>query len=163
MTLPVVTAPEVAAQLHAELHSLVADLNAAATSEGYGHSPGLRAALTVVLHSVRELDQAVLPVASVALPSDAELGWVEPDQPSSCPAPVALAVEPARELTTIFMVRAENLNRFLAEIQKRCPDRKAPPALVQRFGYVLGFLFTEICRPLYRMYPELEPEWLREP
>lgn len=66
-------------------------------------------------------------------------------------------------VVTTFMARSENLNRFLAEIQKRCPDRKAPPALVQRFAFVMGTLFTEIRQPLYRKHPELEPEWLREP
>ena len=164
MTLPITLAPELAAQLHAELRGLVTDLHAAASNEEHGQEAGLRAALTVVLHSVRDLEKAVLPAPSAALPSDAQLGWGQPEQISpACSTPVTLTLEPARAVATACMARSQALNRVLSEIQTQYAEGKAPRELVKRFGFVMGHLYTEICWPLYRQHPELEPAWLREP
>jgi hypothetical protein len=162
MPLPITIDADLAAELHESLKELVDFLTSYANRDDIGSATGLRPALTAVLRAVRELDVAILP-RQADLPSDDQLGWVIPEDPSEgCTVPLALELEQATTLASTALERSEALNRLLGQIQLGLPSRKAPPELVRRFGFVMGYLFTEIAMPLYRQHPEIEPAWLRE-
>lgn len=161
VNLPVTIDADLASELRDRLRTLVEDLTAIAVDSDLGLSPGLRDAFAVIVRTARELDVAVLPPGT-GLPSDDDLTWIPSAHAArGCPVPVALEFEPARDLCERALVHSKELNRILGQIQLRTPSRKAPPDLVRRFGFVMGYLFTELCMPLYRQHPSLEPEWLR--
>jgi hypothetical protein len=161
MTLPVTVDAELADELGQALQQLVADLTYFATDEEFGETPGLREAFAVVLRAVRELDAAVVP-RGIALPSDQQLSWLPEAVSQSCSVSLVLDFEPARAIAEKALASSRNLNRLLGQIQLRLRTRKAPPDLVRRFGFAMGYLFTEVCMPIYRTHPELEPLWLRK-
>lgn len=153
---PTEVEPALSLELHTLVRELVAFLSATAMSEEFGAVPDMREALTFVLEAARDLDAAVLPAASSELPTDAELGWTERHPESaSCPIGPRLPLEPARRLVGECMAWSRRFEAVLQRLQFDDSARRAPKSLVLRFAFVMGYLYTDVCRPLQRQHPEL--------
>jgi hypothetical protein len=62
------------------------------------------------------------------------------------------------EETSLLMLRlSARLNDQLVRIQSACPDEEFQ-RYRQGFGYVMGYMLTEILNPIYGEHPGLKPE-----
>ena len=64
------------------------------------------------------------------------------------------------EETSLSLLKASaDLNALLARLRDQCSEEEFQ-RYRRGFGYVLGYMLTEILNPLYAEYPELKPEQL---
>ncbi len=64
------------------------------------------------------------------------------------------------EETSLLLLRVSaKLDAQLAVLKTQCSDEEFQRYL-RGFGYVLGYMFTEIMTPIYAEHPDLKPEQL---
>jgi hypothetical protein len=64
------------------------------------------------------------------------------------------------EQTSLLLLRVSaKLDAQLALLKTQCSDEEFQ-GYRRGFGYVLGYLFTEIMTPIYAEHPDLKPEHL---
>ena len=64
------------------------------------------------------------------------------------------------EETSLLMLRlTSTLNEQLRRIQTECSDEEFKRYRLG-FGYIMGYMLTEVLNPIYAEHPELKPEQL---
>jgi hypothetical protein len=64
------------------------------------------------------------------------------------------------EQTSLLLLKVTaQLDAQLAKLQSQCSDDEFQQYR-RGFGYVLGYMLTEIMNPIYAEHPELKPEQL---
>jgi len=67
------------------------------------------------------------------------------------------------EQTSILMLRlSAELNSQLLRIKGECSDDEFQ-RYRRGFGYIMGYMLTEVMNPIYAEHPELKPEQLGGP
>jgi len=71
--------------------------------------------------------------------------------------------KPLAEKTSLLLLTVSaQLDRQLAMLKAQCSEEEFQRYL-RGFGYVLGYMFTEIMTPIYAEHPDLKPEQLGGP
>lgn len=65
----------------------------------------------------------------------------------------------AEETSLLLRKASAELNAQLARLRDQCSEEEFR-RYRRSFGYVLGYMLTEILNPLYDEHPELKPEQL---
>jgi hypothetical protein len=70
-------------------------------------------------------------------------------------------LELATKLNAELLDLGDRLNNALLEIQKSCEEEEFQQYR-KAFGTVMGVMYLDILGPIYRDYPNLQPEGLRK-
>jgi hypothetical protein len=65
----------------------------------------------------------------------------------------------AEQTSLLLLSVGAKLDAQLAELKDQCSDEEFQ-RYRRGFGYVLGYMFTEIMTPIYAEHPDLKPEQL---
>lgn len=150
-------------KIHAEMFNVTTALYELATIGGPNTvNEPLRVALVTILDHVDAL-VAALPVVG-GLPSRAPrpVALRDVTMPAGCPIPVRLERAQAETLCAIVLALSTRVMDTLAWAKVGCSKREFS-AYRPRAGYVVGYLYTELLRPLWHQHPDLEPAEMREP
>ena len=65
--------------------------------------------------------------------------------------------ELAEETSLLALKVSSMLDRHLGKIKESC-SKEDFEKMRSGIGYVMGYLYTDVMEPLWKMYPELRPE-----
>lgn len=122
----------------------------------------LRVALFTVLGHVDELVDALPAVDGLPPRAPRPLELRDVAVPSACSIPVQLEHAQAEKLCAIVLTLSARVNDTILWVREECDDAEFI-AYRRRAGSVMGYLYLELERPLWRQYPDLEPAEMREP
>jgi hypothetical protein len=82
-------------------------------------------------------------------------------QPNGCPVPIRMDHAEASHLCVVVLALSERVNHVIGDAQTVLG---ADDYLVfrRKCAGVMGYLYTEFLRPLWRQHPDLEPSEMRD-
>lgn len=67
----------------------------------------------------------------------------------------------ALQVSNIMIELSSKLNQSIVLVQNNCSNEDFE-AYRQKAGYIMGTIYTDIMLPIYKRYPEIEPNELKD-
>jgi len=135
------------------LRAIVRDLATIVESPRYSGTVGLAAAVAEILIVVRELDISLPDYENDRVKEPACLRSLHRTE-STCATPISLPLDSARDLVMLVMGHSRSLDQLLVAVLQGTPDELRKPTTL-RVARVMGYLYTDIMRPLHLQHREL--------
>lgn len=68
----------------------------------------------------------------------------------------------AKEIVAVLDDCSARLNESIRLVQQKCGQEEFE-AYRRAAGFVMGYIYTDVVAPIYKVHPHLEPPELREP